>query len=220
MRARRRSQAAGTEDAPGGSRRFFPVLIGLLIGVAVPAGIASGQRWARSAAPEAAPSESAAAEPVAVLGACSGKPTCIQAADLAPQAKQLLALITAERARAGCRPVTLDTRLIQAAQLAVGSMVDSQVRTPHVDAAQRTPQDRAEFTGYHGRVVEVIAVGLATPARVMQVWLDERVNPSIRARLDNCASVAMGIDTLPAPVRSTYGPGAWAVVLGQPETAP
>jgi hypothetical protein len=217
---RRRPDPAISGDAHAVQRLVLPVLIGLLIGVAVLAGIASGYRWARSPVPDATASGAPNNAQAAVLGACNRNPTCFPESLLPARAQQLLALIITERAKAGCRPVTLDTRLIQAAQLSTGSLISSRARTPHVDSAQRTPQDRAEFTGYHGRVVETIAVGLPTPQIVMQTWLDEHVDPSIRARLDNCASVAIGIDALPARVGSTYGTGVWVVELGQPETAP
>jgi uncharacterized protein YkwD len=170
--------------------------------------------------PDVAVPESPHNERTAVLGNCSGEPACFPATELPAQEQQLLSLIIAERARAGCRPVTLNTRLIQAAQLSAGSMDSSRPSRPHVDNAQRTAQDRAEFTGYHGRVVEIIAAGLASPQRVMGLWLDGRVDPSIRARLDDCASVVMGIGTAQVHVGDTYGPGVWVVVLGQPEGAP
>jgi uncharacterized protein YkwD len=169
---------------------------------------------------DAALPESQHTERAAALRNCSGEPACFPATELPAEAQKLLTMIIRERARAGCRPVTLNLSLIQAAQLSAGSMNSLRPSRPHVDDAQRTAQDRAEFTGYRGRVVEIIAVGLPNPQRVMQLWLDERVDPSIRARLNDCAAVAMGIDTLQLNVGDAYGPGVWVVLLGQPEGAP
>jgi uncharacterized protein YkwD len=193
------------------------VLVGVLLGVSVMAGVRMAPWWDSFLGTQVLPA-SGTRRPTADLDSCVGGSTCLSPTQLSEELLRLVALITGERARVGCRPVRLDSRLQQAAQAHADAIANGG-RPSHIDDEQRTPQDRAESAGYHGRVQENLAVGLATADTVMDLWLDERVDPSLRTRLDNCGAVALGMGYSPRRATDAYGTGIWVLVLGQQESA-
>jgi uncharacterized protein YkwD len=156
--------------------------------------------------------------PTGTVSPCLGGSTCITADELPVEPQHLIALVAGERARAGCATVALDSRLQRAAQEYADAMAAGH-RPSHIDTEQRTPQDRAAAAGYHGRVQENLAVGLGTADEVLTLWLDNKVDPSLRTRLDNCSAKAMGLGHSAKKAGDAYGPGIWVLVLGQPESA-
>jgi uncharacterized protein YkwD len=188
----------------------------MLLGVTVMAGVRTAPWWDSFLGIQALPA-SGTERPTDDLDSCAGGATCLSPTQLSEELLRLVALVTGERALAGCRPVRLDSRLQQAAQAHADAIADGG-RPSHIDDEQRSPQDRAESAGYHGRVQENLAVGLATADTVMDLWLDERVDPSLRTRLNNCGAVALGMGYSPRRAADAYGTGVWVLVLGQQES--
>lgn len=193
-------------------------LIGLLLGVGIMAGVRTAPWWQNTlglASPATAPQP----RPTGAVNPCPTGPgtLCLPPDALPTDQQRLIALITGERARAGCSPVELDQRLQASAQEFADAIATSH-QPSHIDAGQRSPQDRARANGYRGRVQENLAVGLRTPDEVIDRWLDERIDPSLRTRLDNCNVVAIGLGHSTQPAGDAYSPGIWVLVLGQRET--
>jgi uncharacterized protein YkwD len=91
-------------------------------------------------------------------------------------AGQVLALVNAERARAGCKAVTLDDRLTKAA---AGHSRDGAGFA-----------DRIRAAGYPAPRSENIAAGQATPAAVMDAWMHSAGH---KANILDCKATEMGI---------------------------
>lgn len=207
--------ADGDQHAP--ARRLPAVVAGVLIGATVMAGVWTAPWWGARFGMGAARGASGPERPVGQVVPCLGGSTCLTPQGMPERQQHLIALVAGERARAGCRPAMLDSRLQAAAQdyaeaIATGS------RPSHIDIGQRTPMDRAEAAGYHGRVQENLAVGVLEPELVIDMWLDGKVDPSLRTRLDNCAVIALGLGYSTGRTDNAYGPGVWVLLLGQEET--
>jgi uncharacterized protein YkwD len=203
------------DDSPESSQKLPAVIVGVLIGVAIVSGVSTAPWWGARTGLVSETGQRTRA--VGRVLPCKAGGTCLAPQELPGEQQQLIAWVTGERARAGCRDVRLDSRLQQAAQNRVGEIAAGS-RPSHIDAGQRTPQDRAEAAGFHGRVLENLAVGLKSPDEVIDLWLDDKVDLSLRTRLDNCAVIAIGLGYSPKRADSAYGPGIWVLLLGQPET--
>lgn len=105
-------------------------------------------------------------------------------------ANQVLALLNAERARAGCQPLSLDSRLMRAAQqhsedMAVNNFVG------HTGSNGSTLAQRANAVGYTwSALAENVAAGYATPEAVMAGWMR---SDGHRQNILNCRYVHVGI---------------------------
>jgi uncharacterized protein YkwD len=105
-------------------------------------------------------------------------------------AQQVLDLINAERARVGCRPLSLSNRLTTAARshsqdMAVNDYFD------HTSPDGSTFVDRVEETGYDFMfLAENLAAGYPTPKSVFQGWME---SPGHRANMLHCALEETGI---------------------------
>lgn len=202
-----------------GADGLAPALVGLMLAGAVIGGIRTSPWWGEflgSYASDTSPS-SPPVLPTGTLNPCLGGSTCVSPGELVPPMPRLVALIAGERTRAGCASLQLDTRLLQAAQARASAFADGD-KISHTDSEQRTPQDRAEAFGYHGRVHEVLAVGIASPDDVMSAWLNQRIDTSTRTRLDDCSAVTLGVGYQSHTPNDTYGDGAWVVLLGKQES--
>ncbi|WP_157407741.1 CAP domain-containing protein [Actinomadura atramentaria] len=105
-------------------------------------------------------------------------------------AAQVLALVNAERARHGCRPVTADARLRRAAQAFSADMAARNF-FDHTSPDGSTPGDRITAAGYRWSTYgENIAAGQRTPADVMNAWMN---SPGHRANILNCAFTGLGV---------------------------
>ncbi|HEY9474539.1 MAG TPA: CAP domain-containing protein [Mycobacteriales bacterium] len=103
--------------------------------------------------------------------------------------QQVLDLTNAERAKAGCPALTMDSRLQQAAQGHSQDMADKDYFA-HNDPDGTTPWDRAEAAGYPNASGENIAMGYPTPAKVMEAWMNSSGH---RANILNCESLELGV---------------------------
>ncbi|MFE4666183.1 sigma-70 family RNA polymerase sigma factor [Streptomyces sp. NPDC056716] len=105
-------------------------------------------------------------------------------------AGQVLELVNAERADAGCSPVRQNAALDSAAQ---GHSADMAARDffDHTNPDGADPGDRITAAGYRwSTYAENIAMGQQTPAEVMQSWMD---SPGHRANILNCSVEETGL---------------------------
>src|SRR5688572_6659692 len=88
-----------------------------------------------------------------------------------PVLATLVQLHNQERDRAGLPPLTMDTRLMQAAQIQAQYMAEH-TRTTHAGPNGTTPAQRVKQQGYHYvQVAENVAGGAETPEAVLQGWM-------------------------------------------------
>ncbi|MGW2559359.1 sigma-70 family RNA polymerase sigma factor [Streptomyces sp. NPDC001514] len=105
-------------------------------------------------------------------------------------AQQVLALVNAERAKAGCGPVSSDDKLATAAgnhsaDMAARDFFD------HTNPDGQDPGDRITAAGYRWSTYgENIARGQQTPASVMDSWMN---SPGHRANILNCSFKELGV---------------------------
>ncbi|GHJ50058.1 hypothetical protein Cs7R123_74000 [Catellatospora sp. TT07R-123] len=116
----------------------------------------------------------------------------------APQTleEQILALVNAERKKAGCGAVHADSRLAKAARLHSEDMA-KRAYFSHDTPEGVSPWDRAKAQGYTTPSAENIAAGNATAKATMQQWMNSKGH---RENILNCSSKAMGVG------RATGGP--------------
>uniref|UniRef100_UPI002018259A CAP domain-containing protein n=1 Tax=Streptomyces sp. I05A-00742 TaxID=2732853 RepID=UPI002018259A len=112
------------------------------------------------------------------------------AADLrGSTARTVVALVNAERAKAGCRPLRADARLTSLAQ----SMSDDMARRDffdHTDPDGRSPWDRAVRRGIKNLGGENIARGHPDPHTVVDAWMRSAGH---RQNILNCDYRSLGV---------------------------
>ncbi|MFI2619819.1 CAP domain-containing protein [Streptomyces sp. NPDC018584] len=107
----------------------------------------------------------------------------------------VLTLVNEERAEAGCRPVTADSRLAALAGRFSADMAERDF-FGHTDPDGATPWDRAEKAGIPDLGGENIARGQADARAVMESWMN---SPGHRANILNCDYKTMGVGAHFAP---------------------
>ncbi|MEV4937287.1 CAP domain-containing protein [Streptomyces zaomyceticus] len=122
-------------------------------------------------------------------------------------AEEVVRLVNAERAAAGCKALTVDADLTEAAQ----DYTDDMAATgnfSHTGTDGSQPQDRIEAAGYAwSRSGENIAKGQADAAAVMDAWMH---SPGHRANILNCGFTEIGVGV------STDGGPWWTQDFGTP----
>ncbi|MEV1328874.1 CAP domain-containing protein [Micromonospora costi] len=114
------------------------------------------------------------------------------------QAREVVDLVNAERAKAGCDPVSIDDKLMTAAQRHSQDQADHQ-NMSHDGSDGSDPGDRIERVGYEWRTYgENVAWNQKTPAAVMDAWMN---SPGHRANILNCAFTEIGVG-----IASSNGP--------------
>ncbi|MFI6574833.1 CAP domain-containing protein [Nocardiopsis sp. NPDC050513] len=106
-----------------------------------------------------------------------------------PEVDQVVQLVNAERAEAGCGPLRVDDRLTAAAQEHSEDM-DARNYMAHQSPEGEGPGDRAERHGYDSWGAENVAKGQTSPEQVMDAWMN---SPGHRANILNCDLVAIGV---------------------------
>ncbi|WP_241038512.1 CAP domain-containing protein [Blastococcus litoris] len=101
---------------------------------------------------------------------------------------QVLALVNAERAAAGCGALSADAGLANVARAHSADMRDRGF-FDHVNLDGLDPFDRAERAGLSARA-ENIAWGQRSPAEVMDSWMN---SPGHRANILNCSLTRLGV---------------------------
>ena len=161
--------------------RPFPRAAGITVLAALFVGVSGA-----TAAPVAAPVSPAVAPAATVLPASV--------------ADQMLALVNAERSKAGCAAVHLDPRLNAAALAHSRQMADKDFFS-HTSRGGDTFVDRIEAQGYPTPRSENIAAGNTTAAATMQQWMN---SPGHRTNILDCRAKDMGLGAASRP-GSTFG---------------
>ena len=103
---------------------------------------------------------------------------------------QVVTLTNAERAKAGCGPLTVNATLTAVAQAHSQDMATNNY-FDHNSQDGRTPFDRMTAAGYrYSTAAENIAAGQRTPQDVMTAWMN---SPGHRANILNCALKQIGV---------------------------
>ncbi|WP_436970854.1 CAP domain-containing protein [Micromonospora coxensis] len=123
------------------------------------------------------------------------------------QAQQVVDLVNAERAKAGCGKLGIDDKLMTAAQRHSQDQADHQ-NMSHTGSDGSDAGDRLDRVGYAWRTYgENVAWNQQTPAAVMDAWMN---SPGHRANILNCAFTEIGVG-----VASSNGP-YWTQVFAAP----
>ncbi|MFD7319711.1 sigma-70 family RNA polymerase sigma factor [Streptomyces sp. NPDC059875] len=120
-------------------------------------------------------------------------------------ADQVISLVNAERAKAGCGPLTANSQLTRAAQ---GHSDDMAARDffDHTNPDGKGPGERVTATGYPWSTYgENIAMGQSSAEQVMESWMN---SPGHRANILNCSFKEIGIG-----IHNEGGP-YWTQVFG------
>ncbi|MDG4792558.1 CAP domain-containing protein [Micromonospora sp. WMMD1082] len=143
---------------------------------------------------QGSPSRGASASPSPTSGATS-------------EAAQVVELVNAERAKAGCGALSIDEKLMTAAQRHSQDQADSQ-NMSHSGSDGSDPGERLDRVGYAWRTYgENVAWNQRTPAAVMDAWMNSSGH---RANILNCAFTEIGVG-----VASSNGP-YWTQVFAAP----
>ncbi|MEV7504099.1 CAP domain-containing protein [Streptomyces sp. NPDC093018] len=103
---------------------------------------------------------------------------------------QIVQLVNAERAKAGCRPLTLNAKLTKAAQEHSADMAAHQ-NMSHTGSDGSDPGTRITQAGYTWSAYgENVAYGYSTAAEVMAGWM---ASPGHRANILNCGYQEIGV---------------------------
>ncbi|MEU1128224.1 CAP domain-containing protein, partial [Streptomyces sp. NPDC005899] len=104
--------------------------------------------------------------------------------------EEVVRLVNAERAKAGCEPVSTNGLLADAASRHSADMADRDYFS-HTSPDGTDPGDRITTAGYRWSTYgENIAKGQPTAAAVMESWMN---SPGHRANILNCAFEEIGI---------------------------
>jgi uncharacterized protein YkwD len=142
-----------------------------------------------AAEPSSAQPSTEAATPSATKAKPTQRPPTVPPAAAGPTA-EVLRLVNVERARAGCRALTVDSRLARAANAHSADMAANNYFS-HTGRNGSSVATRVEAAGYSwSRVGENIAKGQPTPAAVMQAWMNSSGH---RANILNCNFRNIGI---------------------------
>lgn len=107
--------------------------------------------------------------------------------------REVVDLVNAERAEAGCSAVRVDQRLVAAAQdhsddMAAGGYLS------HTSRDGRSFSDRIEAAGYPSPAAENIAMGMSSAEAVMEAWMS---SDGHRRNILNCDITAIGVGLNP-----------------------
>ncbi|GGR37516.1 CAP domain-containing protein [Streptomyces griseomycini] len=103
---------------------------------------------------------------------------------------RVLELVNAERGKAGCSPVKVNTALTEAAQDHSEDMAASGTMS-HTGSDGSSPADRITRAGYSWSTYgENVAYGYSTPEQVMQGWMN---SPGHKKNILNCAFEEIGV---------------------------
>jgi uncharacterized protein YkwD len=102
---------------------------------------------------------------------------------------QVVALVNDERAKAGCAPITSDSRLAMAAQVHSADM-SRRNYFAHTTPEGMTFDQRIKMAGYARPGAENIAKGSTTAAQTMSMWMNSSGH---RANILNCNLTKIGV---------------------------
>ena len=137
---------------------------------------------------------------LSLLGLPAATPAVSLVAATTPTpAHQVLTLVNAERAKAGCRPVRLDARLTAAATKHSQDMARNNFFS-HTGRDGSSFVTRIRREGYTAPRSENIAAGNTTAAATMRQWMNSAGH---RANILDCTAKDMGLGVASSP-NSTY----------------
>ncbi|WP_051709015.1 CAP domain-containing protein [Streptomyces sp. NRRL S-350] len=169
---------------------------------------ASATSGASAAKATASAARTTAAAPTTARRTATAPPTPVGGGADASDAQQVVDLVNAERAKAGCGPVAAEPRLASAAQSHSDDMADRNY-FDHASPEGYHADHRIEATGYRWSTWgENIARGQKDPAAVMDAWMN---SPGHRANILNCAFKQLGVG-----VRTGSGGPWWTQVFAAP----
>ncbi|HST82146.1 MAG TPA: CAP domain-containing protein [Kineosporiaceae bacterium] len=126
-------------------------------------------------------------------------------------AAEVLRLANVQRAKAGCEPLALNSKLNKAAQAHSTDMATANFFS-HDSQDGRTPFDRIKAAGYSfGAAAENIAAGSTTAAGAMDQWMNSAGH---KANILNCTYVDLGVGY--APGENAEYAGYWTQDFGKP----
>ncbi|WP_431771378.1 CAP domain-containing protein [Streptomyces cucumeris] len=103
---------------------------------------------------------------------------------------QIVALVNKERAKVGCKPVTVDAKLTKAAQAHSEDMAEHS-NMSHTGSDGSSPDDRIERAGYSWSTYgENVAYGYSSPESVMDGWMNSSGH---KANILNCDFKEIGV---------------------------
>ncbi|GHJ26202.1 CAP domain-containing protein [Streptomyces hygroscopicus] len=125
---------------------------------------------------------------MAQSAAPAGAPSA--AATAATARQQVVDLVNSERAKAGCRPLTVNEKLAEAAQKHSEDMA-AHGKMSHTGSDGSSPGDRIERAGYSWRAYgENVAYGYDSPKSVMAGWMNSSGH---KANILNCDFKEIGV---------------------------
>ncbi|MFD6950584.1 secretion protein [Nocardiopsis sp. TSRI0078] len=122
-------------------------------------------------------------------GGGRGEDGGISGASAGAVADQVVSLVNAERADAGCGPLKVDSRLTAAAQEHSEDM-NRRDYMSHESPEGEGPGDRARRHGYDAWGAENVAKGQTSPEQVMEAWMNSEGH---RRNILNCDLVSIGV---------------------------
>ncbi|MEH0932322.1 CAP domain-containing protein [Micromonospora sp. CPCC 205558] len=123
------------------------------------------------------------------------------------QAREVVDLVNAERAKAGCKALSINDKLMTAAQRHSQDQADHQ-NMSHTGSDGSNSGTRLDRVGYAWRTYgENVAWNQKTPAAVMDAWMNSSGH---RANILNCAFTEIGVG-----IASSNGP-YWTQVFAAP----
>jgi streptogrisin C len=164
------------------------------------------------ASTQPAPAPTATA-PTTTAPATPAPPTADGGSDRQQSAEaEVIRLVNQERSRAGCNPLTVDARLARVARAHSADMAANGF-FGHTNRQGKSPSQRVTDSGYRFRATgENIASGQATPAAVMQAWMNSAGH---RRNILNCAFRDIGVGAAFRTSGSRTTP-FWTQVFGTP----
>lgn len=157
--------------------------------------------------PTPASSRSTAASRRSVARTSAPSSTGGSSGSVSAQAREVVDLVNAERAKAGCKALSIDDKLMTAAQRHSQDQADHQ-NMSHTGSDGSNAGTRLDRVGYTWRTYgENVAWNQKTPAAVMDAWMNSSGH---RANILNCAFTEIGVG-----IASSNGP-YWTQVFAAP----
>ncbi|MBF5029566.1 MULTISPECIES: CAP domain-containing protein [unclassified Micromonospora] len=164
----------------------------------------------RSTAPSRQQERSSAPGGGSSSGGSSGGSTSTKATattGLSTELQKVVTIVNQERAKAGCKALTVNAKLNLAAQRHSQDQADHQ-KMDHTGSDGSQPWDRVKAAGYSYRMVgENVAWNYQTPAAVMEGWMNSEGH---RKNILNCSYTQIGVG-----VARSNGP-YWTQVFATP----
>ncbi|MEV4120351.1 CAP domain-containing protein [Micromonospora sp. NPDC049645] len=140
-------------------------------------------------------------------GGSSGSGSAGSTGSVSAQAREVVDLVNAERAKTGCKALSIDDKLMTAAQRHSQDQADHQNMT-HTGSDGSNAGVRLDRVGYAWRTYgENVAWNQQNPAAVMDAWMNSSGH---RANILNCAFTEIGVG-----IASSNGP-YWTQVFAAP----